>query len=235
MVDHLAKFSPPLWRVAGEQPWRAVVRWGIARAEAWGWQLRGPIRLYLELMLLFGSHFDSDPQYPWAGDILRNKSAVSEFQRAEWLWEKTLDYQAKVAGDGGVNTRRALERLLHIGRNPLEFAPDDFETTLMAEFATVFPEKVEVVGASNIRRLIDTGRVQSQTYGFTGQRGEMLLIVLMFGFGHGCARDGLYPWIGRTLADSRVINAAARAKRLERKSLVWLEHVLGAPDRRAGR
>ena len=55
MVAHLAEFSPPLFRVIKEDQMREAVRFGIQKAGQYGFTLRGPIRLYLELMLLFGS------------------------------------------------------------------------------------------------------------------------------------------------------------------------------------
>ena len=60
------EFSPPLFKAVGEEQMRKAIRFGIGRADSYGFTFRGPVRLYLELMLLFGSHFDTDPQYPWA-------------------------------------------------------------------------------------------------------------------------------------------------------------------------
>jgi hypothetical protein len=46
------------------------VRRGVARAVELGFTKRGPIRLFLELEWLFGTGFDTDPQIPWAGEVL---------------------------------------------------------------------------------------------------------------------------------------------------------------------
>ncbi|HAO32723.1 MAG TPA: hypothetical protein DCQ84_07215, partial [Candidatus Competibacteraceae bacterium] len=51
MVAHLADFSPPLFKTLGEKPMLDVVRFGMARAEQHELTLRGPVRLYLEMML----------------------------------------------------------------------------------------------------------------------------------------------------------------------------------------
>jgi hypothetical protein len=85
MVVHLADFSPPLFRAVKEDQLRIAIRLGIARAGEYGITFRGPIRLYLELMLLFGSHFDTDPQYPWATEILKDQAHGLQMQRAERL------------------------------------------------------------------------------------------------------------------------------------------------------
>ena len=56
-----------------------------------------------------------------------------------------------------------------------------------------------------------------------------LLAILMFSFGHGCLDDPLYPWMSQTLSDERITDVSARAERLERKSITWLDHVLARP------
>jgi hypothetical protein len=53
----------------------------------------------------------------------------------------------------------------------------------------------------------------------------------MFAFGHGCTHDPLYPWIARTLKDERIKDPAARAERLEKKAITWLDHVLARPPK----
>lgn len=59
MLAHLAEFSPPLFRAVKEEQMRKATRFGLTRAGEYGITFRGPLRLYLELMLLFGSHFDT--------------------------------------------------------------------------------------------------------------------------------------------------------------------------------
>jgi hypothetical protein len=227
MVLHLADFSPPLYKVIKEDKMRDVVRFGFEQSEKYGFTLRGPMRLYLELMLLFGSHFDRDPQYPWAAAILFDKHSVSQMQRAEWLFEKILDYQEKVSGRDGINTRNALESLLTLAQNQLTFQPEDFEESLRWEMKRVFPQKADYVGREDLTALIRAGRAEAKKYELPDDRGEILMVVLKFMFGSGCADDLLYPWIGATLRDDKISDPKARVQRLEKKSVTWLEHVLG--------
>ena len=227
MVVHLSEFSPPLFRVLGHDQLCDVVRFGFSKAGAYGFSLRGPIRLYLELMLLFGSHFDMDPQYPWAAKILNDERSVSEMQRAEWLHEMTLAYQASVSGAQGLHTNEALSQLLVTGRNPVTFSAEAFDESMKSEMHRVFPQKAAFIGEAALSALIHGGREEAKGYGFPA-RGEMLMVVLKFAFGHGCGNDQLYPWIGRTLRDERMVSSTAKADRLERKAMTWLEHVISA-------
>lgn len=58
---------------------------------------------------------------------------------------------------------------------------------------------------------------------FANTRGAVLVTLLMLSFGHGCFADPLYPWIGATLRDPLIANPQARAERLERQALTWLD------------
>ncbi|MGC2236673.1 MAG: hypothetical protein WA584_10960 [Pyrinomonadaceae bacterium] len=229
MVEHLAEFSPPLFNVIKEDQMRVAVRFGIEKAERYGFNLRGPIRLYLELMLLFGSHFDTDPQYPWTSKILNDQNSTPQMQRAEHLYEKTLDYQEKVSGNDAANTRKALENLSVMARNSTTISSNDFVADIRREITRVFPQKASYIGEEGLTALINEGRDEARKYRFPTDRGEALMVVLMYAFGHGCPDDPLYPWISRTLNDERIIEPTARAERLEKKAMTWLEQVLAIP------
>lgn len=226
MVAHLAEYSPPLFKVIKEDQMRRAVHFGLSQAGEYELTLRGPIRLYLEMMLLFGSHFDTDPQYPWANEILSDHDSGSEMERAEQLYEKVLDYLEQVSGPDAANTRKALSELSVLAREPETLSANNLAADIRQEMTRVFPQKATYVGEEGIEALIREGIDEAQKYQFATVRGKALLVVLMFAFGHGCTDDLLYPWIARTLKDEKIINPAARAERLEKKAVTWLEHVL---------
>jgi hypothetical protein len=231
MLRHLAEFSPPLFKAAGEEQVLKAVRLGMQQAAGYGLDLRGPVRLYLELMLLFGSRFDTDPQYPWAAEILTDRGSGPQMRRAERLYEKTLDYRKRVAGPADAFTLNALRRIRAFASQPMQFAPDDPIPALLREIHLLYPEKAAYVGDEALETLIRKGRDGARIQRFSGIRGTVLVVVLMLAFGHGCGVDPLYPWIAKTLKDETVTDPEARAKRLEKKALTWLDHVLAYFDK----
>ena len=223
MVVHSTDFSP-LCEVIGEGQLRVALRRAMARAGGYGFTYRGPIRLFIEFMFLFGSAFDTDPQYPWAAKILH--SSDDQMERAEELWEKVLDYQEKVSGPDEANTRKALEDLSLLARQPVMFSADDFVAGMLQEMTRVFPQKAAYIGEEGLKALIHEGSAQARSYRFPAVRGEALVVGLMFAFGHGCTDDPLYPWIAGTLKDERIITPMARAERLYKKAMTWLDHAI---------
>lgn len=224
MVAHSKEFTPRLCEVIGDDQLRVALRQAIDRAGTYGFTNQGPVRLYIELMFLCGSDFDTDPQYSAVADVLN--ASGDQMQRAEQIYDGILEYQEKVSGLDAANTRKALDTLSIFARMPITFCSNEFVTGILQEMAHAFPQKVVYIGEEALTALVYEGQVEARRYHLPTVRGEALVVVLMFAFGHGCTDDPLYPWIARTLRDERITDGVARAQRLEKKALTWLDHVL---------
>ena len=224
MVEHGKVFAPPLCKVIGDEQVRVAIRAAMRKANGYGFTNKGPIRLFVEMMFLCGSAFDTDPQYAAVGEVLR--SPADQMIRAEQIHLGYLDYLEKVSGPEAINVRNALRGLSVLARKPLVLSRDNFASGLVREMTQIFPQKVAYAGASGLEALIREGEGEAARFRLPDIRHAVLLVVLMFAFGHGCTDDPLYPWISRTLRDEKIVNAEARADRLEKKALTWLEHVL---------
>ena len=110
LVRHLRDFDPKHTKVLGEDGVRQVIRLGMERAAKYGLTNRGPIRLYIELMFLFGSDFDTDPWLPWAGACLSDPTIIDQMDRAEVLYEEMTTYLDAVAGPDNAYLIEALRR-----------------------------------------------------------------------------------------------------------------------------
>lgn len=53
----------------------------------------------------------TDPQYSWAAEILNDRGSRSQLQRAELLYERTLDYRSQVCGPRDAYTLKALRNI----------------------------------------------------------------------------------------------------------------------------
>ena len=230
MIDHGKGFTPRLCEVLGDDQLRLAVRAVIEKAEKYGFTNRGPIRLCVELMFLCGSAFDTDPQYPGLGEVLRSKG--DQMERAQLIHRGSTEYLDKVSGPGATNLHRSLKDLLAYVRNP-PAALNGFVDSMVREMKRIYPEKADYLGESKIKALINEAVAEASMHGFTGDRETALMVVVMYSFGHGCTADPLYPWISRTLNDERTVDAHGRAERLEKKAIIWLENVVARNDTRA--
>jgi hypothetical protein len=231
MVKHSKEFAPQLCKVLGDDQLRVALRSATKKANGYGFTNKGPIRLFIELMFLCGSGFDTDPQYPGIGEVLRGSD--EQMVRAERIHLDFNDYLERVSGLGAVNVHKALRDLAIFAKTPLKLSKENFVESMLEEMKHIFPQKVAYVGEAGLRALIGEGIDEARRYRFSAVRHVTLLVVLKFAFGHSCTEDPLYPWISRTLQDERIIDPATRAERLERKALTWLEHVVANNDQEA--
>jgi hypothetical protein len=206
MVEHSEEFAPILARPMGKRALHAYIVKRMARAESFGFTLRGPVRLFIELSFLFGSSFDTDPQHAWAGKILRETDA--EMPRAERLWEGTNDYQDKVTVWA---QRKALLRWQLTGRVPTARTRKGLIDEAQAELRRVFPEKEEFVGAAGVRALIEEALTQAVACGLHEPHDQAIVLGLFIALGHSCADDPLFPSVKAAFQ----VPVATPAERLE--------------------
>ncbi len=226
MVRHIEKFTPPHYRILGEAGVRDVIRLGIERAQQYELTYRGPTRFYIEMMFMFGSFFDTDPQLPWAQHILTDDQIGDQMERSEQLYAKTTDYLEKAAGPESAYSKRALRAIRKRVDDPVSFSTEFFENEMLLEMQRIYPEKYIYVGEMALRDLIREGSQTAKSYSVEKERGVALFVVLMFAIGHGFAEDPLFPWISGTLQNPKIDHPDKRVQRLESKSITYLDHVL---------
>ena len=112
----------PLLVGPGVEGMRQVIRRGIRKAEGFEFTSRGPVRLFLNMMVMFGSDFFNDPIYPWAGEILSQK-AVPRMERAMQLHAAVNAYSDAVGGMHFKFERKAIEKAQSIGWEDLKPPP----------------------------------------------------------------------------------------------------------------
>lgn len=226
LATHCRAFSPQLCSTLDDDQLYLAIRGGLTRAEAHGLTLRGPVRLYVDMMLLFGSGFDRDPQHIWAQDILRRRE-LDQMTRAERLHAATAGYLRRVDGRHNIYTLKAFEELAARLAAGLDVNACGFETTMLRLFAGIHPHKAIESGREQLQDLIRSGaQIGCERYGFQTARSWALVGVLMFSFGQHFDEDPLYPWIARTLTRRNPAEPDKVAEKLERRARIWLNAVL---------
>ena len=230
MVHHCYEFSPHLCKTLPKVQLRKMIDYGFSRAQRYGFSNRGPIQLYLEMMLLFGSGFDTDPQYSWAQQCLQHPEDNDQMTVALELYKRSCQYIDVVAGDEDRNTRAALEKIYQLQNSLNASNTGDFESTMLGMIQKIHPLKYTYMGKEALRQFIASMHQKAITY-FADQNKDThaLVVILGFSFGHACEYDPLYPWIGKNLVN-RQYTPEKRAEKLKRQSLIWLEAVLENKD-----
>lgn len=228
MVAHCKEFSPRLCTVIGDDQVCLAVKDAIERSSSYGFTNRGAIRIFIELMLLFGSAFDTDPQYPWATEILRDPS--DQMIRAQRLYEQILDYQEKVPDSNPADLREALAGLSDWAGKHECTSITEFTSAMLEEMARISPEKAAYVGEEGLTDLVLEGCAEAVGCRVSTAHGHAVMGVLMFSIGHGCMDDPLYPCIAQILTEMQVMDPAERAGELEKEACTFLECMTPEPQ-----
>lgn len=233
-VMHLKDFASKHSEVIGEAGVRRVIKLGLTQAKKYGFTNVGPVQLYIELMFLFGSGFDTDPLLPWASRVLNDRQYPEQMSRAIGLFNAVNDYIDCVIGRDRKPYMRALRRAYEAVQEPMVVNGSDYEDVVFGLLAKISPERVENLGEEVLRALVRRGPNLAEQLGLTLDRGAVLAVLMAYALGHEFANDSLYPWVEKTLRDSRIRTPEMRVEWLERRGRMYLEYAVEYLERGHG-
>lgn len=220
LVDHLRGFAPRLFELRGEDAVHRVTEAAIQRAIDAGFTLRGPVRLWVELVFCHGHRFDTDPALPWA-DSLRDTVALHQNERARLLFEAMQAHQASTDGDDQAELVASLGLLAQADWEAMLTSPR-VQAQPAAALAQIFPQRCRGLDPARLQALLDEAEEVRQAHGLDHPGACFLLGGLFLGFGHGVVDDPLHPWVASTLTAPKV-DAAHRTEALARKAKAYVQ------------
>jgi len=226
MSIHVHKFSPRHCEVIGDENVREIIQRSINKASKYGFTNRGPVRLYIDLTVMFGIDFDTDPLLSWAAGILKGGDTVDQMDRAEHLYSKAVEFSAATAGPDYAYAKSAFRRARAAGFEDLAPPPGGFEGFCIEKLHAGYPQKFDYAGELAVHAMIREAVSNAGGYSISTSRGVFLFVALMFAIGHGFAEDPLFPWISRTLRNEVISDPNKRAERLYMKTMTYLDQVI---------
>lgn len=213
MVAHLRTFAPHRCGSLPDASLYGAVEAGVRRSDAYAMRRRGPIRLFLEAMVLLGHEFDSDPVHRVIAARLRGPE--DEMVRARHMYDELLKYRDRVTSPDGSNLRAGLAGLIAAAQGD-EVAADP------RALAAAFPAKAEHAGEHGLRALAQRATHEAHARGLGSPRAQGVLLVTMFALGHGVLGDWSYPAIAAAIAGRRDVDdrfaAAALAELIRERA-----------------
>ncbi len=221
MIERVRSYFPKSAEQIGEAQLRVLTGYAVKRAKRHGMTHERSVGLYLDLMLVLGSNFDEDSQFPWVGAILSDTSSPSQADRIDrlhregWQYGQTIEFDLqRPAGHGS----RVMEAIADIARKSAETASSEqlqaAGNEVAARLQTLFPVKCGVIGGERLRGLVNQAIEKSSQDGMASARGVWLFSVLMFLLGAGFDSDPQFPWAQKALAEGMKLDGPAAANRL---------------------
>lgn len=214
LIRHLSSYAPLEAEALGPDGRKSLVTLARQRASEIGFTHRETIRLYLDLMVLLGSGFASDPQYPWvAAALARGGEPAEQEQRAKALHASALQYMHAALGKKREFLSAALERIAHstvqewrdVGNLP---------DSVGWQMRLIFPEKCSHLGQDPLRSVIHLAARRAERHAMSTGPGIALWTILVLLLGHEADSDPTASWLKQALGDAKACQPPQRVERV---------------------
>ena len=227
LAAHLRDYFPGQCEMLGDAQLRKTVELGLENAAGYGLLSEREVFLYLSVMFMLGSFFDTDPQLPWAGPILNRSTFPDGFTKVQKLYDAAMDYLDQTVGEDEEEHLKVLLRLKRLDPDhATERARSDFPAGMIGLFREIHPWKSEMLGAEGLKKLIAAGSESALRHGINGDRGRMVYLLHMFIIGSGFDKDPQFPWAEAILTDPAIPDETERVNRLYQAAMNHLNRSL---------
>ena len=223
LAAHAQQFAPAACDLMGPEALRQVVEQGMERARGHGFDCRGALRFFLELQLLLGSEFDTDPQYLALFERDLQPSADPQLERADRLHEILVAYIDAVSGPGHRLEAQAAQAALQWDYERLQALGTRAPAEWAQALAVAYPAKAQVIGANALQQLVEQAANRARRGDPQWREAGPLLAALMFTFGHACVRDPQFGWIPAALHGPHGEMPDAGLRRLHRRFMAFMQ------------
>jgi hypothetical protein len=198
MLAHVQAYFAAHLHMTGAEGIRKTIRLAGAQAGPYGAASRRNVCLYLNTMLILGSHFDTDPQYPWAPAILQDTSAPPN-RRMDRLADTAADVLEAINGTGHIRLIRVLKELTGNAAAVHSRLKELPAAERLSFFAGFFPARYDTVGPAALEQWAQSGSTAAAAYGFRTEGEINVYLLFAFLLGSGFDRDPQFPWAATVL------------------------------------
>lgn len=196
LIPHVYEHFPSHAKYLGENAVLAVIENGCKQALSYGFKSERDLCLYSDLTIMVGVGFDTDPQLPWATEILSDKSLKDPWDKMDKLWDRAMTYLESVIGTEEVFPIQAynLFRKKDYMNHPLG-SINNVNKRIIEYFVKIWPEKFEYIRNNKLEQFISNSLYNAIRYGISHPEEQTEFTIFAFLLGHRFFIDPVYPWI----------------------------------------
>ncbi len=218
-LEQFHQYFPGPCYVIGDAPLRKMIRMGVDRAAQHKIVGECNVILYTSVMLLCGTFFDENPQYPWAREALGDEDSLHEDQRAERLYDEFVEYWDRLSGENRSSLIRAAMQARELPVEQFDNASPD----QVAEFLRQsWPHRAAELDSAGIDAVLQEGERCAKSYHMEARRDQAVTSLLVFTLGNGFDKDPMHPWANDVLTSAE-ISPADRSARLYKAGQQYAE------------
>ncbi|MDR1662758.1 MAG: hypothetical protein LBR95_10145 [Azoarcus sp.] len=179
-----------------EERLREILKTVCAKSEAsFGFDQRGPIHGYLDLVWVYGWDFESDPQYQWVIQTKKANEALTQVEQADILFDEMQDYEEAVNGDEFQYRNAFIKNFQVLNVSALPVREATFVPDMLCVLHDLYPQKYERANEQALAQLITEERSKAAgIFGFHKPHHQGLIVILAFLLGHEFHRNPFLDW-----------------------------------------
>lgn len=214
MIAHISNYFEGLATILGKKGLSELIQHGYECSKKYGLLTAYEVCLYIDLMIMLGHAFDTDPQIPWTNEILINREIPNPTQRIELLYKRALGFIEMTMGRDQFLAIDQFKKMIGFSFEDLtgKISVSENLSKLLFNF---WPAKFEIINAYSFKELIQEGRFLAAKYGFTTEINISYYLVLMFLLGHRFDNDLQYPWLTGILNNTELQDEYYKADSLQ--------------------
>lgn len=182
---------PSLVRLLAKDEFRLFIEQGIILANKSGYTQRGPVRLYLDMLIIFGVDFEQDSLFQW---LKIEREDVSQIEKSISLYTFLNKYFDDVYGENSVFFKDSLEKFLTLNVKDLYISIGGDNKALHEFLQNIYQQRYDFYGPDFINNLIASSEQYCKRYGLIEDSYKSYLILIMFLFGRSLDQDLLRRW-----------------------------------------
>lgn len=229
LVTHCDEKFPYLKKTMGAENLEQVLRKGINKANEQGFTQRGPVKFYIDLLIVFGWSFETDPQYAWIIGALEKQQHLTQLDSTSLLYDHTIKYLNNISGERSQYLFDAAIELDQLTLDAINLPRENYIQQVHAFLERVYPQKYHNTQSDNLTLLIKQGITKSyHEYNFVESNHVSLVVLLMFLLGHEFDYDPFYVWARSEKTNSYATDSLdltathLKAEKLQSRAKIWL-------------
>lgn len=187
ITEHCTDIFPRLIPLYRKEDVHYYIQQGITLAKKAGYTQRGPVRLYINMMILLGVNFECDPLFQWLKT--EGGNTLPQIERSVICYGLLDDYLASVYGENGRFYKKSLERFKNYS---VKFFPEKISSNnegLHELLRGIYPQKYDFAGYDAVNDLISLSVDKCERYKLNMVCHKSYLALIMFLFGCSFEQD----------------------------------------------
>ena len=229
LVEHCNECYPHLRTTMGEENLRQVLRDAVEKAEESGFTQKGSVQFYIDLLIVFGWDFETDPQYPWIKESIQSDQGKSQIRVSTELFYEVDKYLDAISGKDSEYLFDAAKKLELLTIDNLPVTKNNFIQDMLVVLQDSYPQKYQSTEKDQRIKLIEQGIKKSKNdYQFEQPNHIGLVVILMFLLGHEFDHDPFYKWVSLEKSNQYIEGTLVMdqqetiARKLESRAKIWL-------------